>query len=266
MSSVPTARNANGGFARGARTVAEGAAVVAGGLVIWQLLAVFADSSVVPGPWPVAKAFWGALDEGLATHTRVSAYRVVSAIALAAATAAPLGVVLGTNTRLFAISAPVIYLSYPVPKIVLLPILLLFLGLGDQTKITMIAIILFFQILILVRDDVRSVRPELVLSVRSLGAGWFGLMRHVYIPASLPGLFSALRVSTGVAIAVLFFVESFGTREGLGYYILVESWGRLEYPEMYAGVVAMAMLGLSLYYVLDGMERRICRWTRAGQR
>ena len=72
--------------------------------------------------------------------------------------------------------------------------------------------------------------------------------------------------ATGVAIAILFFVESFGTREGLGYYILVESWGRLEYPEMYAGVVAMAMLGLSLYYVLDGMERRICRWTRVGQR
>jgi NitT/TauT family transport system permease protein len=266
MSSIQTSPSANGGFARSARTVAEGTAVVAGALIIWQMLAIFADSSVVPSPWPVAKAFWAALGEGLATHARVSAYRVVFAIALAAATAAPLGVVLGTNARLFAISAPVIYLSYPVPKIVLLPILLLFLGLGDQTKIVMIAIILFFQILILVRDDVRGVRPELVLSVRSLGAGWFELMRYVYIPASLPGLFSALRVSTGVAIAVLFFVESFGTREGLGYYILVESWGRLEYPEMYAGVVAMALLGLSLYYVLDGMERRICRWTRAGQR
>ena len=187
------------------------------------------------------------------------------AIVLAAATAAPLGVALGTSPRLYTISAPVIYLSYPIPKIVLLPILLLFLGLGDATKIVMIALILFFQVLILVRDQVRNVRPELVLSVRSLGAGRIDLLRHVYVPASLPGLFSALRVSTGVAIAVLFFVESFGTREGLGYYILVESWGRLDYPEMYAGVIAMALLGLGLYYILDGIERRVCRWTRVGR-
>ena len=257
----------SGGRAAGRRlrTVGEGAAVIAGGLLIWQLLALTTDSSVVPGPWVVGHAFWGALDDGLAVHARVSAYRVVLAIVLAAATAAPLGVALGTSPRLYTISAPVIYLSYPIPKIVLLPILLLFLGLGDATKIVMIALILFFQVLILVRDQVRNVRPELVLSVRSLGAGRIDLLRHVYVPASLPGLFSALRVSTGVAIAVLFFVESFGTREGLGYYILVESWGRLDYPEMYAGVIAMALLGLGLYYILDGIERRVCRWTRVGR-
>ena len=256
-----------GGWAVGRRlrTVAEGAAVVAGALFAWQLLALAVDTLAVPGPWVVLQAFWGALDEGLAVHARVSAYRVVLAIVLAAGAAAPLGVALGASPRLYAISAPVIYLSYPVPKIVLLPVLLLFLGLGDATKVVMIALILFFQVLILVRDQVRNVRPELVLSVRSLGAGRIGLLRHVYVPASLPGLFSALRVSTGVSIAVLFFVESFGTRQGLGYYILVESWGRLDYPEMYAGVIAMALLGLSLYYVLDGIERRVCRWTRAGR-
>ena len=88
----------------------------------------------------------------------------------------------------------------------------------------MISLILFFQILILVRDEVRTVRPELIFSVRSLGANRLQLLRYVFVPASLPGLFTALRVSTGVSIAVLFFVESFGTRQGLGYYILVESW------------------------------------------
>ena len=126
----------------------------------------------------------------------------------------------------------------------------------------MISLILFFQILILVRDEVRTVRPELIFSVRSLGANRLQLLRYVFVPASLPGLFTALRVSTGVSIAVLFFVESFGTRQGLGYYILVESWGRLAYEEMYAGVIAMALLGLGVYYTVDALERRMTRWNR----
>ena len=82
------------------------------------------------------------------------------------------------------------------------------------------------------------------------------------MPASLPGLFTALRVSTGVSIAVLFFVETIGARQGLGYFIYSESWQRLAYEEMYAGVIAMALLGLGVYYAVDGIERRLTRWNR----
>ncbi len=243
-------------------TLGGGASVVLAGLLIWQVVSWLVDTNIMPGPLPVIAAFIEQLDEGLLEHAAVSAYRVVMAIAISIAIAAPLGLILGTNNRLYALSAPIIYLGYPIPKIVLLPIILLFLGLGDASKVTMIALILFFQILILVRDEVRTVRPELILSVRSLGANRLQLMRYVFVPASLPGLFTALRLSTGVSIAVLFFVESFGTRQGLGYYILVESWGRLAYEEMYAGVIAMALLGLGVYYAVDGIERRLTRWNR----
>jgi NitT/TauT family transport system permease protein len=242
-----------------------GLGIVFLGLAAWQVLSLIVDSAVLPGPWPVFQTFWGELTDDLSGHIVASTYRVVAAIFLATAIAGPIGLLLGMSPRLYSLSSPLIYLSYPIPKIVLLPVLLLFLGLGNDSKIVMIALILFFQVMILVRDDVRTVRPELVLSVRSLGAGVWGLLRHVYLPASLPGLFSALRVSTGVSIAVLFFVESFGTREGLGYYILVESWGRLAYDEMYAGVIAMALLGLAIYYLLDALERRVCRWAYAAR-
>ena len=250
-------------FTDRAATIGGGAGIVAIGLILWQLLAWFADSSVLPSPVPVGLAFIDQIDEGLLQHAAVSAYRVVLAIGIAISAAAPLGLMLGANARLYSLSAPLIYLSYPVPKIVILPIILLFLGLGDASKVTMIALILFFQILILVRDEVRTVRPELVFSVRSLGANRLQLLWHVFLPASLPGLFTALRVSTGVSIAVLFFVESFGTQQGLGYYILVESWGRLAYEEMYAGVITMALLGLAIYYAVDGLERRLSSWTRS---
>ncbi len=245
-----------------ATTLGGGMAVVLGVLVIWQVVSWVLDSTILPSPVPVGQAFFDQLDEGLLGHAAASAYRVILAIAISITLAAPLGLILGTNDRLYALSSPIIYLSYPIPKIVALPVILLLLGLGDVSKVTMIALILFFQILILVRDEVRTVRPELVLSVRSLGANRLQLLRYVFVPASLPGLFTALRVSTGVSIAVLFFVESFGTRQGLGYYILVESWGRLAYEEMYAGVIAMALLGLGVYYAVDGIERRLTRWNR----
>jgi ABC-type nitrate/sulfonate/bicarbonate transport system permease component len=111
-----------------------------------------------------------------------------------------------------------------------------------------------------VRDACLAVRPELVQSVRSLGAGRLDLLRHVYFPASLPSILTALRVSTGTAVAVLFLAETFATQAGLAYFITVEAWGRLAYADMYAGVLAMAMLGLSTYMLLDRLERRACEW------
>jgi NitT/TauT family transport system permease protein len=123
-----------------------------------------------------------------------------------------------------------------------------------------ISLILFFQILVVVRDEAANLRPELIASVRSLGAGRRALLRFVYLPACLPSVLTSLRVSIGTAIAVLFFAESFATTSGLGYYIIVETWGRLAYAEMYAGVVGMSLLGLALYLVVDRLQRRMCPW------
>lgn len=244
-----------------------GANIVAAGLalfLLWQVAAWLVNSTILPGPGGVLLAFPSELRRGLMGHVAISAYRVGVSILLAGAVAAPLGMVLGLNRTLYAFTAPLVYVSYPIPKIVFLPLLLLFFGLGDMPKIAMIFLILFFQVLLLVRDAAQNVRAELVFSVRSLGAHGWQLLRYVYFPASLPALLSALRVSTGTAIAVLFFVESFGTSSGLGYYILVESWGRLDYTRMYVGVLSMALLGLATYYLLDFLESRLCRWTRVG--
>jgi NitT/TauT family transport system permease protein len=115
---------------------------------------------------------------------------------------------------------------------------------------------------VVVRDAAGGIRPELVLSVRSLGARRRQLYRYVYLPACLPAILTALRVSTGTAIAVLFFAESFATREGLGYYI-IDTWASLSYTRMYAGVLAMSLLGLALYIGLDWLESRLCRWVKA---
>jgi NitT/TauT family transport system permease protein len=144
--------------------------------------------------------------------------------------------------------------------VVFVPIVFLFLGIGDLAKIVIIFLILFFQVLVLVRDQAASLRPELIQSVRSLGAGRRALFWFVYIPASLSGVFTALRQSIGTAVAVLYITELFATQWGLGYYIYLNGSTLLNYPAMYAGVAAMSLLGLGLYFSVDVLERWLTPW------
>jgi ABC-type nitrate/sulfonate/bicarbonate transport system permease component len=229
-------------------------------LAAWQLASLLISKPILPAPREVLRAFATALPQELGLHVLVSAWRVVASILVAVTVAVPVGLGLGLSPTLSRLAAPFIYLLYPIPKIVFLPVLLLLLGIGNMSKVFIIALILFFQMLVVVRDEAANLRPELIASVRSLGAGRRAIFRFVYLPACLPAVLTSLRVSVGTAIAVLFFAESFATTSGLGYYIIVETWGRLAYPEMYAGVVAMSLLGLTLYFVVDGLERRLCPW------
>lgn len=229
-------------------------------VALWQAAAMLANTSVLPGPGAAVVALVYNLPRGLAGHFLTSGYRLAIAMIIAALLATPLGLAIGQSPRLNSVASPLIYMTYPIPKIVFLPIIMLFLGTGDGSKVFMITLILFFQILVVVRDACLGVRPELVQSVRSLGAGRLELLRYVYLPACLPSVLTALRVSTGTAVAVLFLAETFATQSGLAYYITVEAWGRMAYPEMYAGVIAMAALGLITYILLDRLERRACEW------
>lgn len=230
-------------------------------LVLWQLAAWALNRSILPAPGRVLLVFAQELVGGdLGRHFLVSGARVLVSIVLASALATPAGLILGQSRTLNRLLAPLIYIAYPMPKVVLMPIFLLLLGIGNASKIALITVILFFQILVVVRDEALAIRPELITSLRSLGAGRLALLRFVYVPAVLPAMLTSLRLSVGTAVAVLFLAESFATTSGLGYYIMVESWSRVAYVQMYAGVVAMSLLGLVLYYATDWLERRLAPW------
>ena len=230
-------------------------------LLAWEAVARLLHLTVLPPASVVLLEFARELPGELGRHMVVSTWRVVASIVLTVVLATPLGLAIGQsqtwNRRLSAI----IYLTYPIPKVVFLPIIMLFLGIGDASKIFLIWLILFYQVLLVVRDASAGVHPDLVQSVASLGSSRFQLLRYVFLPACLPAILTALRVSVGTAIAVLFLAESIATSSGLGYFIMVEGWGRLDYAAMYAGVVAMSVLGLALYAVLDRAERLACPWT-----
>lgn len=241
----------------------ELAAGLVGVLALWQIAALVMQSTILPPPHEVLWALATGMGEGLGWHVLVSLWRIFLGTALAVAAGAPLGLLMGQNAAVRRWADPLIYVTYPVPKVVLLPIVLLFLGIGDTSKIALIFLILFYQVLVVVKDAAAAIRPELLLSVRSLGAGVWGLVRYVYFPACLPATITAVRLSVGTAIAVLYIAESFATRSGLGYYIM-DTWQSLSYREMYSAVVAMSLVGLALYLVLDMLEARACRWVRAG--
>jgi NitT/TauT family transport system permease protein len=218
------------------------------------------NRDILPAPWDVFVVFVGELGNGLALHFLVSLWRVTAGMLLSVLAAAPVGLLIGGWKRLDRIFSPIIYVLYPIPKVVFVPVVLLFLGIGDTAKITLIFLILFFQIVVLVRDQAAGLPPQLIQSLRSLGAGRRALFRFVYLPASLPAILTALRQSIGTAVAVLYITESSATRLGLGYYIYYNGSTLLNYPAMYAGVIAMSLLGLGMYYAVDWLERWLCKW------
>lgn len=239
----------------------------AGALVVvllgWAALSAALRSPALPGPVASISTFFEQWPQ-IWPHVLVSLWRSVAATVAGAALAVPLGLWLGRSPRADAVAAPLIFLTYPIPKVVFLPVLLVLLGLGDAPKITLIGMIVFFQILVTARDAAKAVPEASVLSVRSLGATRLDVYRHVVVPAALPDIFTALRIGTGTAVAVLFLAESIAGTSGVGYYI-VDAWGRIDYPAMFAGIIAMALLGVVLYEGLDAIEGVSTKWRRAGR-
>ncbi|MGO9410084.1 MAG: ABC transporter permease [Spirochaetia bacterium] len=228
-------------------------------LAAWWILSMCLPQGFVPDPLSVVVRFIELLPTVLWQHALASLGRVGAALAVSLLSAVPAGVALGRVRRLDWLFSPVAYALYPVPKIALLPVVMLLLGLGNVSKAVIVFIVLFFQVLISSRDGARGISPQYILSLRSLGANHLQALRYVVWPALLPGLLSSLRVGTGTALAVLFFAETFGTTRGLGWFVM-ESWMRMSYVDMFAGILCLGLVGLGLFLAIDLAQRRLCRW------
>lgn len=228
-------------------------------ILCWWLLAVMVDHSALPKPHQALASLAVELNQGLLIHVGVSLYRVLVSLGMSLLLGVPLGLVLGKNRWLDSYLAPAIYLTYPIPKVVLMPVLFVLLGIGDVSKIVLITLIVFFQILVTTRDAARHLEEEYILSVKSLGAGTWELYAHVYFPGCLPEILTSLRLGLGTAMAVLFLTETYATRQGIGYFIM-DSLSKMAYPDMFAGIIAMGLMGFFLYLLIDAIEKRVCRW------
>jgi len=230
-------------------------------VIMWWSLSALLETAALPSPWLAFASFFSSLQDGLLVHIEVSLYRVLSSLVLATLLGVPLGLFLGKNPQVDKYVALLIYLTYPIPKVVFMPILLILLGIGDVSKIVLITLIVFYQILVTTRDAAKNFKKEYVLSVQSLGATSGELYRHVYLPGCLPAILTSLRLGLGTALAVLFLVETYATQKGVGYFIM-NALSRMAYEEMFAGIIAMGAIGYVLYLILDVTEKFLCSWAK----
>lgn len=226
---------------------------------LWHLVAATMRLAALPSPVTAFNAFLTDLPGGLGRDLAISAWRVGVSIAISFVLAVPLGLSLGREPALDRLFAPLIYVTYPIPKIVFLPIIMALCGLGNFSKILLISLTVFFQILVTARDASRQIERPFIDSITSLGANKWQVYQHVVWPAALPEILTALRIASGTAIAVLFFAETIASEDGLGYYLL-DAWTRCDWGDLFAGVIAMSMLGLGIYILLEVIERRACNW------
>ena len=149
---------------------------------------LFAESLSTP-------EFWG--------HILVSLWRLTLGLVAAVAVAFPLGLLLGHCRAADLAGSPLLFITYPLPKIVLLPVFFTLVGLGDASRVLLIALTTGYQVLVIIRAGALSIDPSWVKAFRSMGGTTAEAVRHLYVPAALPALFTSLKVASGTAVAVL---------------------------------------------------------------
>lgn len=228
--------------------------------VLWLLAAYMMNATVLPMPLLVYRNIGRLfLEHQMWRHMVYSLFRIFSGIFLSVLFGLIFGLIAAQSKIGGKILNPFIYFTYPIPKIALLPAVMLLFGLGEVSKILMIVLIIVFQMAINVRDGIRSIPDENYYILRCLGASTWRLFKEVTLPAALSQILSSTRVALGTAMSILFITETFGTRFGMGFYIM-DAWMRINYIDMYGGIVVLSFVGFVLFLLVDVLESIFLRW------
>jgi len=229
--------------------------------VLWFLAYLLMRTTVIPDPTVIYRNFGTAFSNHIFLHILASLKRIAAGLGLSLAVGVPVGILMAYSGSANKILYPLIYFSYPIPKTAFLPVAMILWGMRDGSKVAIIFLIIVFQVIVAARDSVRNIDPSVYLVTVSAGAGPVQIIRHITLPAILPELFTSIRVSLGTAVSVLFFVEGYGTKYGMGYYIL-DAWSRIDYIDMYTGIIVISIVGFALFVAIDLLSDLLCRWNR----
>jgi NitT/TauT family transport system permease protein len=215
---------------------------------------------VLPSPLGVLAAGAEMLTTGeLAVHIATSLRRIVLGFGLGALGGVSVGLAVGVFSLAEAIGNPLIAATFPIPKIALLPLLILWLGIGEASKVAVIMLGVFFPMAINTYTGVRHADPLLIRAAVSFGAGRWSVIRKVMLPSALPMIFAGLKLGAGTSLLLLVAAEMIAANSGIGFLIL-NAQNLMETTKLMVGIVLLSLLGLASHWLLVRLERAALPW------
>jgi ABC-type nitrate/sulfonate/bicarbonate transport system permease component len=251
----------------GRADVVVGAASAMVFVALWAMLARthVLNTVLVPAPVTVVVTAAEMIREGypeatpLLSHVAASVARIGAGFGLAVAVAVPAGIVIGTVPMFFDLAWPIVAFFRTLPTVSLIPLAIMALGIGEVSKVALIAVGCFWMILAHVVDGVRLVEPALLRAARALGATRAQTLAWVVLPAAVPRMVTGLRLGLGVAFMVLVAAEMVASESGLGF-LIVDGRRFFRTDVVLIGMVLIGALGALFAATFDVIERRLLSW------
>jgi ABC-type nitrate/sulfonate/bicarbonate transport system permease component len=231
-------------------------------LLIWEAGARFGmiDTRFFPAPSSILALLVHMLQTGeLVTHTLASLRRLFWGTVIGGVPALVLGIVMGLNRPIRAIFDPLIAATYPIPKSSIVPLALLIFGLGEASKIFMVAIGVFFPIAINATTGVLEINKIYLDVGRNYKAGRWSTFWTIALPGALPVIMTGFKLGIGIGLILIAIAEMIGAKSGLGY-LIWSAWETFAVEQMYVGLFTIAQIGFVLTLVLNEIERFVIPW------
>ncbi|RKP54682.1 ABC transporter permease subunit [Pararobbsia silviterrae] len=218
----------------------------------------------LPSPAAVAHKFvvvatTGSSDATLLEHTLASLHRMLAALLLAIVTAIPIGILTGMNRVAQAIVDPLIEFYRPIPPLAYLPLIVIWFGIGEPSKVVLIWLAIFAPLAIATRQGVKRVKPGRVRAARALGATNGQIVRYVVIPSAAPDVLTGIRIGLGVGWSVLVAAELIASTRGLGF--MIQSAGQfLETDVVIMGIIVIALIAAAIEWGLRRVQKALVPW------
>ena len=250
-----------GGFRPGGHRWAG--AVVLALLVLgveWGLRAGWIGALTLPRPSAVVATFGELVETGaLWRHMGPSLSRLAVGAAMGVAAGIAVGVAIGLFGLVRAGLVPLVAALFPIPKIALLPLFVIWFGIDEGSKYALIAFGTFTPTVVATYGAVDNVDRTLIRMGQSFGLSWWSIVRKIVLPGAMPGILSGLRISLAIAIILLVAAEMLGAQHGIGAYIL-EAGSLYDLERLFAGVAILSALGVAVSWALGRIEARVLRW------
>jgi NitT/TauT family transport system permease protein len=230
-------------------------------LLVWEVVArLFFPPYILPPPSSVGAAMGRIIADGtLLKHLQVSLGRALSGFLIAAALAIPMGMITAWWKALDDTVGSALELLRPIPSLALIPLAIVWLGLGEVSKVALIAYACFFSIYVNTHAGVRNVDPLYIKVMKIYGNGTWDILTKVVLYSMLPYVFTGLRYSAAVALILLVAVELVGAQSGLGFF-LTQAQSFFLVPELFATIVVFGVLGFLANLLILTLEKRVIRW------